>query len=258
MGWLRGLLFTTLLLAGLAPRPVAALEGSLSLKPEFSTGTYGGSSRTTLFEAPVKFRIWEPDWGLGIRLPFLREAGTQAVVPGLGPVGPVLDEPAARAGLGNIRLSAWGNVWRHAETGFALDIAGEIAPPGFGGPQSMSVGFTRAELRLDAALPLGQDWSTEASLGRRFVIGAPGLDLNNFWFGSFSLNYDLADRWSVGLSLDAQARSSSTGVPVLEIGPYVEYEVAPGWRLGAFAYRGFTRDSAEFGGGMSVTRRFRF
>ena len=49
---------------------------------EYSTGTYGGSDETTIYEVPVTFRGRAGDWSFRARVPFASIEGPGGVVPG--------------------------------------------------------------------------------------------------------------------------------------------------------------------------------
>lgn len=236
--------------------PARAADLTLSTKPEMTSGEYGTGTRTRVWEMPLELKFQHNGHGIGLRVPYLMESGNQAVVPGIGPVGDASDQSFRRQGIGNVRLSAWTRFWRDEDTGATIGATVKVTPPAIRALQPMGVDFTRVGLELNASVPLPNDVLLDASIGRRFIIGAPGYGLNDYWVGSFDLGYDITSRVTVGLTLDVQTRSSTSSTPVLEIGPWVEYDLSDGWRIGAYVFRGFTRDSAAFGGGFTLSRRF--
>lgn len=247
---------TGLALAMAVIAPAHATDLSIAIKPQFTTGTYGTTTRTRVWETPLEIKLHEPGYGFGLRLPYAHETGNQIVVPGLGPVGDPRPSSFHRQGLGNLRLSAWATVWKDPDSGATLGVAAKLTPPAIRNIQPMGVNFTRIGLELEASIPLPYDVSLDLSLGRRFIIGAPGLGLNDFWYGTVDIGHELNDRWSFGLTIDTQSSSGAGGTAILEIGPWLEYRFAPGWTVGAYLFRGFTRDSADWGGGFTLTHRF--
>lgn len=229
---------------------------TISTKAEFTTGTYGTDTRTRVWETPLEFKLQHRGHGIGLRVPYIFESGNQVVIPDLGPVGETTDQSFRRKGLGNVRLSAWTRLWEDEETGTTLGALIKVTPPAVRRLQPLGAGFTRIGLEVTTTVPLSDDVDFSLAVGRRFIIGAPGLGLNDYWFTSIDLGHDLTDRMSIGLTIDAQTRSSSTGTSVVEIGPWIEYDLAAGWRIGAYVFRGFTRDSADVGGGFTLSRRF--
>lgn len=236
--------------------PALAADLTISTQSEFTTGNYGTSTRTRVWETPLELKLHHEGHGIGLRIPYILESGNQAVIPELGPVGGVTPQSFQRKGIGNVRLSAWTRFWEDEDTGTTIGATIKVTPPAIRSLQPMGVDFTRVGLELNVGATLPADARLDASVGRRFVIGAPGYGLNDYWFGSFDLGYDVTSRIAVGLTLDVQTRSSSSGTAVLEIGPWIEYDIADGWRIGAYVFRGFTRDSADFGAGFTLSRRF--
>lgn len=238
------------------PIQASAADLSLSLKPEFLTGDYGTGTRTRLWQTPFEVKLHEGGHGIGLRLPYILETGNQPVVPGLGPVGDASARSFRRQGLGNLRMSAWTRLWEDVDSGATLGAMVRITPPAIRHVQPMGVSFTRMGLELNASVPLPHRFAVDLSIGRRLIIGAPGFGLHDYWYGTVDVARDLDDAWTVGLTIDAQSPSSAQATAILEIGPWIEYAIAPGWRIGAYLFRGFTRDSADWGGGFTLTHRF--
>jgi len=238
------------------PATARATEMSVSIKPDYATGTYGTGTRTRLLDTPLEVKLHQGSSGIGLRIPYTIETGRQQVLPGFGPIGSAAAQGFRREGLGNIRLSAWTGLWDDAATGTRLNATIKVAPPALRHVQPLGVNFTRISLELDLSVPLPHRFTLDLALGRRVVVGAPGLDLSDYWYGTIDLGHAVTDRWSFGMTIDAQGTSSRTGTPVLEIGPWLEYAIAPGWRIGAYLFRGFTRDSADWGGGFTLSHRF--
>lgn len=233
-----------------------AADLTISTKAEFTTGTYGTDTRTRIWDTPLEFKLQEHGHGIGLRIPYTFESGNQIVIPDLGPVGDTRDRSFRRNGLGNVRLSAWTKLWEDDDTGATIGVRIKLTPPAIRRLQPMGVGFTRVGLELNTAVPLTDDTRIDLAVGRRFIIGSPGIGLQDYWFTSLDLGTDITRQVSIGLTVDAQTRSSTGGTPGLEFGPWIEYELAAGWRIGAYVFRGFTRDSADFGGGFTLSRRF--
>ena len=76
-------------LAVLAGAAAVATTGSASAQTvqvgvgaEYSTGSYGGTGDTTIYEVPVTFRVRTGDWSFRVRVPFASVEGPGGIVPG--------------------------------------------------------------------------------------------------------------------------------------------------------------------------------
>ncbi len=73
-------------LAGAATIATAGSASAQTLQvgvgTEYSTGSYGGTGDTTIYEVPVTFRVRTGDWSFRLRVPFASVEGPGGVVPG--------------------------------------------------------------------------------------------------------------------------------------------------------------------------------
>ena len=80
---------TSLSLVALASASIVAGAGAASAQTvqigvgaEYSTGTYGGTDETSIYEVPITFRVRAGDWSFRARVPFASIEGPGGVVPG--------------------------------------------------------------------------------------------------------------------------------------------------------------------------------
>src|SRR5256885_324486 len=100
---MRGLLAV---LALCLARAALGAEGELALGSgvQFTSGDYGGSSRTSILTIPFTARYERDAWTFRATVPYLRITGPRAVVPGVGRIedGNVIDDllnlPASKRG----------------------------------------------------------------------------------------------------------------------------------------------------------------
>jgi hypothetical protein len=244
---------------GLVGSSVQAADLYVNFTPEYASGHYGNPTRTVTLSAPLDLRLEGERASIGLRIPYLAVNGPSSFVPRIGELGEGTDPRGSGTtrGLGNLRLGAAYTLLKAGDSilepylGVAVQLrAPTAAPPGLGSAQYETF------LRLDVGANLTETLSLDLSVGRRFVpfpmSGGAGAD---YWTFFATLAHDLTSDWSIGISLDAQNRVPEANRPVLEAGLFVERAVTPNLTLGAFLWRGFTAESADYSFGLRVSYR---
>jgi hypothetical protein len=244
---------------GLAVSPLGAADLYVNFTPEYASGHYGNPTRTVALSAPLDLRLATERSSIALRIPYLSVNGPSSFVPRIGELGEGNDPRGSGTtrGLGNIRLTAAHTLIKEGDTiwepyfGLAVQLRAPTAvPPGLGAAQF------EAFLRADFGANISETLSFDISVGRRFVPfparGGAGAD---YWtlFGTLAL--DVTSDWTIGVSVDAQNRVPEANRPVLEAGLFVERSVTPGLTIGAFAWRGFTTESADYSFGLRISYR---
>ncbi len=278
--------------ACLLAAPFAAMAGDLkvSLSPGYTSGDYGSNVPTETFEAPLKIRYKEGPFRISVRIPYLAVSGPRTAVPDLGVVGAPsngrrrggsvdtsgrgrgADDTATAAttggtgaggtsmtsGLGDIGISGGVRVLGGgASDWFTLELGGGTKLPTGDKSRGLGVGQAGLSAQMTATIDFSKSLSLEVTAGRFFRTRRDNdLQLRDYMFGNASLTYDISPKLSVGANIDVQERAVTGQTAVVEAGLFVEYEIAPNWKVGANIFKGFTRDSAAWGMGLLVSRRF--
>jgi len=198
-------------------------------------------------DLPLEARLAGDRWAAGIRVPF-GTASDRAEATG---------RRRSAGGLGDIRLSGLVTAWRD-DAGAQLDLGLKLRLPTGDVRRGMGTGAAQVAPVLEASLPFGTAQTLDVTLERRINGGGAGTGLRDHWYATLDLGHALTPRVSVGASVVAREASVRGGGPVLEIGPTLDLRLEQGWTLGLIAYAGTTRDSAAFGAGLTLSRRFRF
>jgi hypothetical protein len=161
-------------------------------------------------------------------------------------------------GLGDLGLAGSARVlggqkgdWFKLELG-----AGTKLPTGDKG-RGLGTGQVGLSTQMLATIDFPRDLTLEFTFGRFFrTAHSSDLRLEDYFYSTTSLSYDITPKLTVGLSLDVQERAVTDGTAVVEAGLFMEYEILHGTRVGANVFHGFTRDSSAFGAGLMVSHKF--
>lgn len=241
---------------------------------EYSTGTYGGSGDTTIYEVPVTFRVRAGDWSFRVRVPFASIEGPGGVVPGgvddnggdrSGPGGGDDDEDdpiendlgeviggVSSSGLADMSLSA---TWSQdiGEDNY-LDLTGRVTLPTGDVAKDLGTGETDFTVLAE----FGHDFDgagVYAFGGYKFRGGATRDDGAQFGAGAYFRPMD-----GVIAGLDAGwSESSINGLDQsADLTGYSSFTLSPDWRVSLYALTGLTDNAPDFGAGLTLTWRADF
>lgn len=261
--------------------PANAQTVQVGIGAEYSTGTYGGTGDTEIYEVPITFRVRTGDWSFRVRLPFASIQGPGGVVPGgpddnggdrdggdnsgpggggsdgddedpVDPIDPSLGEVVGgidSQGLADMSISA---TWSHDLTdNDYLDLTGRVTLPT--GDEEKDLGTGETDFTFLAEL--GHDFDgagVYAFGGYKFRGGATREDGAQFGAGGYfrPMNGMIA-------GLDAGwSESSINGLDEsADLTAYTSFALMQDLRISVYALTGLTDNAPDFGAGMTLTWR---
>ena len=272
---------TSLSLVALASASIVAGAGAASAQTvqigvgaEYSTGTYGGTDETSIYEVPITFRVRAGDWSFRARVPFASIEGPGGVVPGgpddnggdrSGPGGgdDEDDDPIENdlgeviggvnsSGLADISLSA---TWSQSigDDNY-LDLTGRVTLPTGDVAKDLGTGETDFTMLAE----FGHDFDGAgiyAFGGYKFRGGATREDGAQFGAGGYFRPLD-----GVVAGVDAGwSESSINGLDQsADLTAYSSFTLSPDWRISLYALTGLTDNAPDFGAGLRLTWRADF
>ena len=272
---------TSLSLVALASASIVAGAGAASAQTvqigggaEYSTGTYGGTDETSIYEVPITFRVRAGDWSFRARVPFASIEGPGGVVPGgpddnggdrSGPGGgdDEDDDPIENdlgeviggvnsSGLADISLSA---TWSQSigDDNY-LDLTGRVTLPT--GDVAKDLGTGETDFTMLAEFAHDFDGAgIYAFGGYKFRGGATREDGAQFGAGGYFRPLD-----GVVAGVDAGwSESSINGLDQsADLTAYSSFTLSPDWRISLYALTGLTDNAPDFGAGLRLTWRADF
>lgn len=237
---------------------------------EYSTGSYGGTGDTTIYEVPVTFRLRAGDWSFRVRVPFASVEGPGGVVPGgpddnggdrSGPGGgggeddPPEDELGevlggiSSSGLADMSISATWSQDIGADN--YVDLTGRVTLPT--GDEAKDLGTGETDFTVLAEF--GHDFDgagVYAFGGYKFRGGSTREDGAQFGAGGYFRPLD-----GVVAGVDAGwSESSINGLDQsADLTAYTSFTLSPDWRISVYALTGLTDNAPDFGAGLRLTWR---
>lgn len=252
----------------------AAQTLQVGVGAEYSTGTYGGTDETTIYEVPVTFRLRAGDWSFRVRVPFASIEGPGGVVPGgpddnggdrSGPGGggddeddPIEDQlgqvigGVSSSGLADMSISA--TFSQDIGEDNYLDLTGRVTLPTGDVAKDLGTGETDFTMLAE----FGHDFDGAGLYvfgGYKFRGGATREDGAQFGGGGY---FRPADGVIAGLDA-GWSESSLNGLDEsADLTAYSSFTLSPDWRLSLYALTGLTENAPDFGAGLTLTWRADF
>lgn len=257
---MRAHLVKGMVLAGMVASAQAYAESTLSMTTglDYSSGEYGSASTTEIWYVPLIGRLESGDWQFKLTVPYVRmKSPSGGVIIGYDangtPIRAGVGMPVTESGLGDVVASATYSLVSRPDV--LLDLTAKIKF----GTASVSKGLGTGEddmgMVLDAYFPQGKA-TPFLSLGYKKPGDPPGQNLHNTWQAGGGVAYKVSDMWSTGAMYDWRSAASAAGSPQRDLLLYAVYKPVPDWKVQAYASKGFSDASADYGLGLMVSRSY--
>lgn len=240
----------------LATLPVAADPGfSFTTGLDYSTGKYGGTLSTDILYIPFTGRYEADQYTLKLTVPYLQVTGPGNVVRDVGQIGPASNTRTKQSGLGDIVVAGTHDVYDGGTNGTLVDVTAKIKFGTADETKGLGTGKNDYALQTDLYKTLGAN-TVFGTLGYK-VMGSPaGVTLNNVFYASLGAGHQYSQETSAGLILNLQEKASATGSAQQELTAYVSHKLGKTWKAQAYAVKGFSDGSPDWGAGAMFTAAF--
>lgn len=281
-----------LVLAGLisivlGQMPAKSAQFSASASPNFSTGKYGGTDKTDVFEVPLRLSYSNPRFSLGVTIPYLAitsaggvlpiagqvvaTGGSLAPTPGGGfsggsagsvnpqaivPLSHVSTHTVARTtqqGIGDTVVALTTTLWDEKDFLPSFFVGGNIKIPTADKKKSLGTGEYDYGVKSGLSKYFGA-FSIFADGAYTWVGNPPGLTLSDILSYGGGVGYAWTKSVETSVSVSG-ARAAFKGTPApLEVGLDVQKRFSQ-LTLGLSAGKGLSTASPDWFGGFSASWR---
>lgn len=228
---------------------------SLTTGLDYSTGKYGSTETTEIYYVPFTGKYETDKYTLKLTVPYLRVTGPGNVLIDLGPIGPVSTASTTQSGLGDIVAAATYNLYEGRGNGTLVDVTAKIKFATADEAKGLGTGENDYALQADLYKTLGKN-NLFGTLGYRVMGDPAGVTLNNVFFASLGAGRQYSQETSAGLILDLREKVSATSFPQQELTAYVSHKLGKTWKAQAYALKGFSDGSPDWGAGAMFTAAF--
>jgi hypothetical protein len=242
--------------AALATLPVAADPGfSLTTGLDYSTGKYGGTESTDMLYIPVTGKYEVDKYTLKLTVPYHQVTGPGNVVRDVGQIGPASTTRTKQSGLGDIVVAGTYDMYGAHANGTFVDVTAKIKFGTADEAKGLGTGKNDYALQADLYKTLGKN-TVFGTLGYKVMGSPPGVTLNNVFYASLGAGHQYSQETSAGLILNLQEKAFPTGFPQQELTAYVSRKLGKTWKAQAYAVKGFSNGSPDWGAGAMFSVAF--
>jgi len=230
----------------------------LGIGTEYTTGDYGGASSIDEIYVPMT-GSWDNGLiGLRLSVPWATVRAPQGTLID-GPDGqPVVGDGPRRteSGLGDVIAAVtWINAADYAPAAMSMDLTGTVKFGTADEDKGLGTGKNDYSIQADVYKFFGP--TSLIVTGGYTVRGDPdGYDLNDVWFASAGVAFRVNDDTRSGLFLDWRQSAVDGADDPAELSGFLSRQFGQTVDLSAYALVGLSDSSPDWGGGLSLNRRF--
>ncbi|QDZ26805.1 transporter [Noviherbaspirillum sp. UKPF54] len=236
---------------------VALADGGFSFKTgyDYSSGTYGTSNRTEITSIPFIAGYETGNWAFKATLPYVRITGSDNVIAGVGAVRRSTTAVRTESGLGDLMAAATYSLFADPKTQSGVDVTGKIKFGTADSDKGLGTGQNDYWLTVDPYKKFG-NMTYFGGLGVGFLGSSSTLKLNNVVSANAGLSYKLDAQASAGAIFDYRSKASDAGFDQRELTAFYSRKLGEAYKLQAYATKGFSDGSPDWGAGLNVGYHF--
>lgn len=235
----------------------AFADGDFSVKTgyDYTTGKYGTNTRTEISSIPFIASYETGNWTFKATVPYVRISGADNVIAGIGAVRQTTTTVRTESGLGDITTAAIYSFLLDPKTQFGVDVTGKIKWGTADSDRGLGTGKNDFWALVDAYRKFGSiTWF--GGLGYGFLGSSDTLPLKNVVSANAGLSYKLDAQSSMGTVFDYRTKSTNTGFVQSELTAFYSRKLGDGYKMQAYATKGFSDGSPDWGAGLNVGYNF--
>jgi len=242
------------LLAQTATPPPPPATTTVGTGFDYSRGSYGLATDTTVTSVPFEVTYESPAWVFRAFTSWLTIKGPSAAALTGGAGSLTRPTSASESGLGDVYadLTYRGDP---LGAGWHLDPTVRVKLPTADDDRGLGTGKTDTYGQLTAYRTFGAVTPFVAG-GYRFLGASALYPLRDGAYGSGGAHFRTSDRTVLTASLDWRSRVVDGGDAGTEATLAVSHDLTDRWRLFAYGQKGFTDASPDVGGGLRLSYRF--
>jgi hypothetical protein len=223
---------------------------------DYSSGSYGSASTTTILSIPVVGRYETDLWVFKLTVPYIRISGVGDVVSGgkrFKTVATTTTVSTTRSGLGDVVAAATYNLYSGSESDSGADLTGRVK---FGTADTdLGTGENDYAAQVDVYRGFGR-FTAMGALGYE-VLGSPaGVDVNNVAYGTLGGAYRFTGQTSGGAEMRLAQKPSTAGAEQRELTVYVNHMTDDDLNVRGYVLKGFADGSPDSGFGVMISSSF--
>lgn len=230
---------------------------STSLGADYSSGTYGTTSTTTVASIPLGIKYETEKLTLKASLPWLRVTAPTGT--SLGPDGrPSSGGTGIRrteSGAGDLVTSLTWMAYNNSNTGIAIDLTGKVKWGTADAGKGLGTEKNDLSAQADFYKSLGQT-ALFTTLGYK-VFGDPtGINFRNVPYAGIGFSHKTSSLTAAGLTWDYRPKVVDTGKHTSEITGFMTHKLSDSTKAQLYLVKGLSDGSPDWSGGLSLSHSY--
>lgn len=230
-----------------------AVADGLTVKTgyDYSSGKYGTNTTTEITSIPFMLNYDTDVWTFKATLPYIHIKGANNVVSGIGAVGGAATGVRTESGMGDLTVAATRTLFMDTTSQTGFDLTGKIKFGIADSDKGLGTGENDYWVLADAYRKIGAV-TYFGGVGYGVLGDSPDLKLKNVVSANLGASYKLNPSASLGAVFDTRTKSTETGDPQRELTAFYMHKLEGGYKLQAYAVKGFSDGSPDWGAGLNV------
>lgn len=241
------------LLAAAFLSQAALADGNFTVKTgiDYTSGKYGTNTRTEITAIPFIGTYETGNWTFKASIPYVRITGSDNVIAGVGAVSRTTTTVRTDSGMGDLVTAATYSFMIDPKSQFGIDVTGKVKWGTANSDRGLGTGENDFWILVDPYTKIG-NVTYFGGIGYGMLGSSDTLKLKDVVSANAGLSYKLDQQASVGAMLDYRSRSTDTSFAQREITGFYSRKLGGGYKLQAYATKGFADGSPDWGAGLNV------
>lgn len=218
---------------------------------DYSRGDYGFTTDTEMISVPLNVGYDSANWLLRLTVPWVNVKGPATVVNGSATARPTT---SSESGIGDTFVTATRRVGE-VGGGVHVDVTARVKLPTADDGRGLGTGEFDYYGQIDLYRTFGSI-TPFATLGYRSLGDNAIYVLKDGPYAAAGAHFRASDATVISTSFDWRERLNATTDHSMEAAVYVTHDFDRRWQVMAYALKGMTNASPDFGGGLQVNYRF--
>ncbi len=231
---------------------------TLGVGTYISHGDYTTDRSTDVVSMPFRVSYSRKDWSFNAQIPYLYIDGPANILvlrEGGETITQASKDDKQRWGFGDLRFSSQYSLpWRPIKNS-RFHVGGGVKLPTGSEDENLSSGEFDYNAFTGGVWRNGR-WVTNARVGYQWMGDTDKTDYNNRIFISTGGKYLFNRAQSLGVSYRFKEAATERSQPIRSLTSYFNQKLDDGWKLSFAAGMGFSESSADYFGGLQVSKTF--
>jgi hypothetical protein len=241
------------LIAAVLISQAALADGNFTVKTgfDYTSGKYDTDTTTDITAIPLIGTYETGNWTFKASIPYVRITGSDNVIAGVGAVSRTSTTVRTDSGMGDLVTAATYSFMIDPKSQFGIDVTGKVKWGTANRDRGLGTGENDFWILVDPYTKIG-NLTYFGGIGYGMLGSSDTLKLKDVVSANAGLSYKLDQQASIGAMLDYRSRSIDTGFDQREVTGFYTRKLGGGYKLQAYATKGFADGSPDWGGGLNV------